>query len=205
MGKREENKRKKRARLEAEGLRLFLQEGYDRASIEQIASSSEVARGTFYLYFPDKRALFETLIDRWFILVVELLEHVAAGIAQTTDPEQALAIYEEMGTGLALIALTHQEEFLLTFRENRRPGEAGQLLRIREQQLLRLVGAFTEEAVRRELIQLENPTLTVLMIFGAIERIFYEFLEGTPLGSAEEMGLTVVRMFGRAMALPVTD
>ena len=68
MGRREENKQAKRQRLEREGLRLFLEAGYDRTSIEQIAAASEVARGTYYLYFADKHALFATLMERWFDL-----------------------------------------------------------------------------------------------------------------------------------------
>ena len=85
MGKREENKRKKREALEAEGLRLFLEHGYERTSIEQIAAAAGVARGTFYLYYEDKLQLFLTLVDRWYDLVIGMMEHdVTPGLANAT-------------------------------------------------------------------------------------------------------------------------
>ncbi|MBA2320750.1 MAG: TetR/AcrR family transcriptional regulator, partial [Deltaproteobacteria bacterium] len=74
MGRREDNKLQKRERLESAGLAHFEEFGYDRASIEQISAAADVARGTFYLYFPDKHALFATLCDRWFVPVQALLQ-----------------------------------------------------------------------------------------------------------------------------------
>lgn len=42
---------------------VFAEKGYHRANIADIIERAGVARGTFYLYFPSKRAIFEELID----------------------------------------------------------------------------------------------------------------------------------------------
>ena len=43
---------------------VFAKRGYHTAKIEDIVASAGIARGTFYLYFEDKRAIFEEIVDR---------------------------------------------------------------------------------------------------------------------------------------------
>lgn len=45
---------------------VFAKHGYHAAKIDDIVAAAGVARGTFYLYFEDKRAIFEEIIDRAF-------------------------------------------------------------------------------------------------------------------------------------------
>ncbi len=42
---------------------VFVEKGFGAASVDDIALRAGVARGTFYLYFQDKRAIFEALVD----------------------------------------------------------------------------------------------------------------------------------------------
>jgi AcrR family transcriptional regulator len=44
---------------------VFARRGYHQTTIDDIALQAGVARGTFYLYFEDKRAIFSDLIDRF--------------------------------------------------------------------------------------------------------------------------------------------
>lgn len=43
---------------------LFLEQGFEEVSIQEIAERANVAKGTFYLYFPDKDSLKDELITR---------------------------------------------------------------------------------------------------------------------------------------------
>lgn len=52
---------KKKNLLEAARI-LFLQKGFSKTSISEIAKQAKVAKGTFYLYFKDKDELLEHLI-----------------------------------------------------------------------------------------------------------------------------------------------
>ena len=47
----------KRARIEQTALALFLQNGIENTSINQITKQAQIAKGTFYLYFKDKDEL----------------------------------------------------------------------------------------------------------------------------------------------------
>jgi AcrR family transcriptional regulator len=48
---------KKRARILRAATQLFLAHGYRRTSIDEVARRAHVAKGTVYLYFPDKATL----------------------------------------------------------------------------------------------------------------------------------------------------
>jgi AcrR family transcriptional regulator len=43
---------------------VFAKRGYHAAKIDEIVAAAGVARGTFYLYFEDKRTIFEEIVDR---------------------------------------------------------------------------------------------------------------------------------------------
>src|SRR5260370_511278 len=43
---------------------IFARRGYHAARIDEMVAAAGIARGTFYLYFDDKRAIFEEIVDR---------------------------------------------------------------------------------------------------------------------------------------------
>src|ERR1700758_3597523 len=61
--------RAQRARAErrtavlAAARRIFADKGYHATSIDDIIEGADIARGTFYLYFESKRAIFDELLD----------------------------------------------------------------------------------------------------------------------------------------------
>lgn len=59
----------RRIQVLATARQLFAERGYHATSIGEIISSAEIARGTFYLYFESKRAIFAELLDDLFATV----------------------------------------------------------------------------------------------------------------------------------------
>lgn len=45
---------------------VFATKGYHEAKVDDIVALAKVAKGTFYLYFPDKRSVFSELVDVLF-------------------------------------------------------------------------------------------------------------------------------------------
>jgi AcrR family transcriptional regulator len=76
LGKRASQKLQVRDRLMKEGLALFSGQGLEKTTVADIVEKSEIARGTFYNYFPDTQALFDALIE-------ELNQNVKGAIQQT--------------------------------------------------------------------------------------------------------------------------
>lgn len=58
----ERNKRLKKEKLEEAGFELFMNNTFDKTSIDQIVKKAGVAKGTFYLYFGDKTQLLNRII-----------------------------------------------------------------------------------------------------------------------------------------------
>jgi len=61
-GKREQNKARNRAEILLAARDVFAGIGYDAASIRDIVARTDLAPGTFYNYFPDKRSVLVALV-----------------------------------------------------------------------------------------------------------------------------------------------
>jgi AcrR family transcriptional regulator len=183
---------------------VFGEAGYEAASIEQIAQRAEVARGTFYLYFPDKLALFQDLMERFFGPMQEVFAETTAALAASTDGPSVSAAYQAMASQIAIIGLGQHEEILVAFREVRQPGPAGEWLRARERALIDQAVAFTEDVASRGLLSVTHPRVACLVVYGAVERLFYEVLTGHDLGDPGTLATDVLGLFGQAMGFPTT-
>ncbi|MGH7285543.1 MAG: TetR/AcrR family transcriptional regulator [Polyangiaceae bacterium] len=59
------DKTERRQQMLSHARDVFARRGYHDANVDEIVKAAGVARGTFYLYFEDKRAVFEEIIDRF--------------------------------------------------------------------------------------------------------------------------------------------
>jgi AcrR family transcriptional regulator len=60
------NKAERRQALLRAARDVFATKGYHDAKVDDIVALAKVAKGTFYLYFPDKRSVFSELVDLLF-------------------------------------------------------------------------------------------------------------------------------------------
>lgn len=80
-------KRRKEARpseLTAAALALFVEKGFAATRLEDIAARAGVSKGTLYLYFDSKEALFKSVIEEGVLPVLAENEAIAAGHAGDT-------------------------------------------------------------------------------------------------------------------------
>jgi AcrR family transcriptional regulator len=59
-------------------LETFVERGFAAARLEEVARRAGVTRGTMYLYFPSKQALFEAVVRRSIIPGIERAEQLAS-------------------------------------------------------------------------------------------------------------------------------
>lgn len=85
MTRREQRERTKRLLFD-EALRLFRERGVAQATVEDIVRSVGVAKGTFFVHFPTKDAVFQAYVD---MVTEDLRPHLARWLSMT--PMDALA------------------------------------------------------------------------------------------------------------------
>ena len=115
QGRREKRKLETRTRIEDAAYELFRRQGIDETSIEQICTEADVARRTFYSYFPNKHALLGGLgISRMYSQSGPMLEVLVNNYTSTKARLEAMieligstfAGYEEIDRQLILAAPT---------------------------------------------------------------------------------------------------
>ena len=101
-----------------EGARtVFLRDGFDRASVDDIAREAGVSKATLYAYFPDKRLLFMEIASaecRRQTLEAEALIDPAAPVAQVLRiaAEKIIAfMMSDLGQRIFRIAVAEAETF----------------------------------------------------------------------------------------------
>ena len=67
---------------------VFAKRGYHAAKIDDIVAAAGVARGTFYLYFEDKRGIFEEIVDSTFARMGSAIMRVDTEDASRSVAEQ---------------------------------------------------------------------------------------------------------------------
>ena len=75
LGKREIQKQQVRERILDEALSLFSERGFEKTTVADIVGQCDIARGTFYNYFPDMNSLFDALINQLNQRIIDAIQH----------------------------------------------------------------------------------------------------------------------------------
>jgi len=108
LGLRERKKLRTREAIQREATRLFLEQGYDATTIEQIAAAVEISPSTFFNYFPSKEDV--VFWDRYDPILASLITSGPPGETLSESVFRAMdqlsgAIDEERDLLLARIRL----------------------------------------------------------------------------------------------------
>lgn len=85
------SKEARRAQIKTNALTAFSERGYHDTTVSDVVRAAGVARGTFYLYFDGKEAIFLELLD-------DLFEHLESNIVGVTTTPDAPALEEQLQT-----------------------------------------------------------------------------------------------------------
>lgn len=83
-------RRERKQQILAAAREIFAKRGYARATVDDIALEAGVARGTFYLYFDDKRDAFEELVDAFAGQIGGAIVRIVTDDAKRTVSAQVL-------------------------------------------------------------------------------------------------------------------
>ena len=173
----------------------MLEEGFERASVERIVAEVGIARGTFYLYFSDKEALFSTLLEELYAPFVGALRSHANALASASSTPQQQLLYLQMSLGLAQVLERTRDTLPLHFHHARAPGAAGKICREWLTQVEDTAITILEDAQARGLVRHHDCAAVALAIVGAAERLLWAWLEGDPRLNAEQAASELARLF----------
>jgi AcrR family transcriptional regulator len=193
VGTREAKKADKLQRIEAAAREEFLAVGSASATVDRIVARAGVARGTFYLYYPDKDALFAALIGRVREPLMAAVDGAAAALAAGAEP---MGVYAQFGAALAAVIVGDPDGARLLLREARSGGAGGDLARATMADVEGLVQRILDDAVARGLLRPHDTRAVALAICGGVERLTAAWLEPRPGAPALRPEAVTVELIG---------
>ncbi|WP_432076209.1 TetR/AcrR family transcriptional regulator [Streptomyces wuyuanensis] len=107
-GLRARKKAQTRSTIQAEALRLFLSQGYETTTVDQIARAAGVSSMTFFRHFPTKESVVES--DDYDPLIIRLIER------RPPQEHPLTALHHALAEGLAAVYATDREALLVRTR-----------------------------------------------------------------------------------------
>lgn len=163
-------------RILAAALRVFSRRGYRDASVDDIAAGSGTSKGGVYFHFPNKEAIFLSLLDQ---TAARLLTKIETALAAHRDPiakadAALLAVLRTFAKHRALARL-FMVEALGAGREFHRRMAA-----IRNQ-FVAVIRHHLDEAVRQGVIEPIDTEIAARAWFGAVNEVITNWvLSGQP-------------------------
>jgi AcrR family transcriptional regulator len=158
----------------------FVKRGYHQTTIDDIVAQAGVARGTFYLYFEDKRAVFSDLIDRFASELALAIVRIVTDDPSRSVPSQVREnIRRIIGTCLGERAMT---KILFTDAVGVDPAFDRKVMNFYDS----MVGLLTESLRDGQAlgVVLEGePRVFAYLTLGALKELLYQ---AVTLGLAEE-------------------
>jgi AcrR family transcriptional regulator len=158
----------------------FAKRGYHQTTIDDIVEQAGVARGTFYLYFEDKRAVISDLIDRFAAQLAVTIVRIAPD-----DPSASVAVQVRenirriIGTCLAERAMT---KILFADAVGVDPAFDRKVMNFYDS----MVGLLTEslrDGQALGVVSEGEPRVLAYLTLGALKELLYQ---AVTLGLAEE-------------------
>jgi AcrR family transcriptional regulator len=159
---------------------VFAKRGYHHTTIDDIVAEAGVARGTFYLYFEDKRAVFSDLIDRFNAQITMAIQRIdmAPGAANVADQVRG-NIRAMLGVALSERAMT---KILFTDALGIDSAFDRKLLTFYDT-LVQILTESLREGQALRIVADGEPRVLAYMTIGALKELLYQ---AVTLGLAEE-------------------
>jgi AcrR family transcriptional regulator len=152
---------------------LFGKKGYHSTSISNIVKSAGIARGTFYLYFKNKRAIFEELLDYLVVQIQKRLIPVEMSSKGPSPRQQILnniiSILELLAKNRALLSI------LLEGAVGLDKGFAAKLAEFYEQ-IASSIELSLKRGQKMGLVRKCNTRIAALAVVGALKEVLYDML-----------------------------
>lgn len=184
---RERKKQKTRELLVRISIRLFLEKGFDRTSVDDIVEQAELSQRTFFRYFATKEAILFWDHDR----------RAASLAAHLQEDDARRSPFERIRSALVAVAGEYDRDRAALLDEYRIVTASRYLIALDVEQDLRLEKSLAETLVNwkgRPFLSPRDANMVAGAIFGAIRARMEEWFEGGCTGDIRAMTVEVLRV-----------
>lgn len=168
------SKEDRRAQILGVARKEFARRGYHSTTIEDIVAAAGIARGTFYLYFADKRGVFEELVDRFSARLGMAILRVDPG-----DPGRSVADQIKENTRRVLAACLEDQMMAKIFMADTMGVDEAfdrKLLGFYDE----VTKLFVESLVEGQglgLVKAGDPRLFAMFTMGGIREVLFQIVK----------------------------
>jgi AcrR family transcriptional regulator len=181
----------RRAALLQVARRIFSQKGYHSTSIDDLIEAAGVARGTFYLYFESKRAIFEELLDGLFATLASTVHRIDVTPGAPPPIDQVTAIVDRIFATLdenrELARILLREAVGLDEDFDRKLADF-------YGRIERMIASALRTGMTLGVVRPLDPEIVSRCILGAVKEIVHQayVAPGTPAPSTATLGREVI-------------
>ena len=176
-------------RIVAAGRSVLVSDGYDAFSTNRVAGAAGVSPGSLYQYFPDKSAIVDVVVDRYW---EEVAERVAASLADRIT-EFGPAMVRD--TADALVTALEADPALLRVVARELPLARNHArLEVLERRVRDLVAAYL--AARPGTARRPEPAVAAWVVVLAIENLATRWVLDTPAVTRDQLLDEIVALVG---------
>jgi AcrR family transcriptional regulator len=182
----------KRERILAAALKLFAHEPYQAVTMDRVAEAAGVAKGTLYLYFPSKDALYLGILS-------DGLDTAYRTSQNSADPK--LPVVERMRRSIAVsVEFYDRRRDFLQFYATEEPRLAEARNRIIEgsrERGFNFFASLIEEGIRTGVFAPVDSRLATFAILGAIRSLLLYYGTSRPVSElSRELGNMIIKSLG---------
>jgi AcrR family transcriptional regulator len=186
----------KRERILAAALKLFSHEPYQAVTMDRVAEAAGVAKGTLYLYFPSKDALYLGILS-------DGLDGAYRIQQSSADPK--LPLVERVRRSIAVtVEFYDQRRDFLRFYATEEPRLAEARNRIIEaarERNFNFFASLIEEGIRSRVFAPVDPRLATFAIQGSIRQLLLFYGPSRPVSElSRELGNLMLTALGANFA-----
>ncbi len=186
------DQRAKRERILTAALKLFAHEPYQAVTMDRVASAASVAKGTLYLYFPSKDALYLGILS-------DNLDTGYRTIQASADPK--LPLVERVRRAITVtVEFYDQRRDFLQFYAIEEPRLADARNRVMEEARERSSNFFEsliQDGIRSAVFAPVDPRVATLAIQGSIRSLLLYYGASRPVAEiSRELGDLMLKSLG---------
>lgn len=174
-------KSQRREQILEAAIQVFSRKGYHNTSIHDIIERAGIARGTFYLYFENKRQIFDTILDQF-------LEDLDAAVQTVRLDPEAPPPLEQVRANLIRVLrllLEHPARSRILFHHAvSLDEEADQRLARFYEGLKRRIQASLETGIRMGLVRPCHVEVVSACILGSLKQVIEDQVAPRPGGTS---------------------